>query len=302
MSKKKLDPPVVPNSWKSVNDFFVYLVFMLVVVAFFATLASGASVVPEVGLAEYSSLVTVDGALDFRPVLPGYSYQRDLVVSLNLSNEVLRGLNSKNVTVFVLVSSDTEEAPFYFSVDGRKGEKAVFQLFCIVSNERCSPTSLSSKVVEVSLTVPRNGLNSTVLVNASLTPFEAAADSGVVSSISQLEQRLGALKERLAELELLEEFSTRLDQLNASLSNARIHAAQGDEGTQQVVLTLGNDLNKLEQESEAPVSGNLFKNFSISWQALFLGVLLFVLVAVYYVYSRDNKRVDVDKFLRDVEK
>ncbi len=301
MSKKKLDPPVVPTSWKSVNNFFVYLLFMLVVVALFTVLASGVSVTPVIGIAESSSLVSVDGELDFQPVLPGYSYQRDLVVSLNLTREILRGLNSKNVTVFVMVSSDVDDSPFSFSVDGRKGGKAAFQLFCIVSNERCAPSSISSKVVEVNLVVPQGGLNRTVLVNASLAPFEAP-DLQVVSTISQLEDRLSALKQRLAELELLEEFSARLDQLNASLSNARLQASQGDAETGQVVLTLSDDISKLEGESEAPVSGNLFKNFSVSWQALFLGVLLFVLVAIYYLYTRENKRVDVDKFLRDVEK
>lgn len=301
----------------SVREFLFYL-FVMGLIVFALSNTVGASV-EQIGVktVDPNSLIVVQGSLDFEEVLPGHSYVRELTVSLNLSHNMLRGLTSENVTVFVAVASDTSNSTLFFDVDGVELRKAGFELVCVLSQGECSRASPLSQVVKVRLQAPLDGreFNEKVIVNATLVPPASSSplsqSRNVLLDTLQAQRELDQLRTKAGELNLSQQLSGQIQEIESLISQASQSAQELDLAAAQSALSAAQAqmqrLNQSTSEAQAQrVSGNVLQNFSLSQQTVELLLLVLGLFVVYLIYSKRSERkgkgFDFDKVAKNAER
>jgi len=124
---------------------------------------------------EVSNLVTVDGALDFSQLLPGYNYSTSLTVRWNVPQAALKNINAKIVPLYVRITPKSSGSWLYFEGGQRSLE---FTLSCLVEDDSCSKASALSSSFAVRISSSKDAAyphDDGIIVNASLIPFESAA-------------------------------------------------------------------------------------------------------------------------------
>ncbi len=284
-------------------------------ILFFALvfLASAANVEKvQVNSVNANSLIIVEGELDFNSVIPGYDYNKELAISLNLTDSMLEGLTSDNVTVFVRVkSSKSEKSALRFSVDGVESNGASFYLSCILTQNKCARSSPISKIVKVRLAANSEVFDEEVIINASFVPFVSTETklkaSEVISTAGEIGRELELLKQKIVQQGGLEQYAAEIQAINQSILLASEQAASYDVGN------AGNSINGAQQalnelktvternSRESSFSGNLLGNVRVSWELIFAGVIgLFVIVGFLSFRKREN--VNIDNVIKDDEK
>lgn len=301
----------------SVKEFLFYLFVMGLIVIVLSSTVGASLQRLEVKTVDPNSLIEVQGALDFEEVLPGHSYIRELTVSLNLSEGMLRGLMSENVTVFVSVASDANNSILFFDVNGVELRRAGFELVCLLSQGECSRASPLSRVVKVRLQAPLDGreFNETVIVNATLvppsssSPFSQSRD--VLLNTLEAQRQLGELRTRASELNLSEQLDRQIQEIESLISQAGQSAQEVDLAAAKRALSAAQaELQSLNQttseEQRSRVSGNILQNFSFSQQTVELLLLVLGLFVVYLIYSKHSeqkgKGFDFDRIARNAER
>ncbi len=317
----------------NISNFVLYLLIIGGVALLFSNFAAGQSFedvkTRDVNALIPTSYVNVDGNVDFSTVLPGYSYSRDLVVSLNLPQAALNGLKSSNVTVFVKLSTLKGDASaISFEVDGQQSKFLRFSLICIVRNSTCVEGSVLIKGVKVLFAAPSSGYPyvDQVAVNSSLevVPLNEVEEkaSQILAQVAQVEKKLSEVKNAVKVTPFvinnggnLSNFSSELDAVNNSLQEAARYAStlkisdaenalNNAQGKFQFLQKASQDsLQGSKSQQTGLFTGGIFgSEASKLWEIGLLLVFAFVVLCVYINRKERNdkkKRIDVNKFMRD---
>ncbi len=242
-----------------------------------------------------SSIVKVDGNVDFNGVLPGNWYERTILVGLSLNKSVLTGFASSNVSVFVRVASLAgEDSSLLFEVNGKTSKVARFSLVCIVQNYACSSGSILVQPVKVRLKgISSKQYRDKIIVNTSLSPIPLASievnAENLMPSVASLEDRLNALKATNPSAEVYNVLSSVADSLNL----ARQYLAELElKQARKEIVNVQKEL--LQAEKDVQNKGSSFSGLftavlpSIPW---LIGLVAFALLAfVAYVHVNKSKR------------
>ncbi len=306
------------------REFVIYLLFIGVLVVMFGNLANAEFQdvkTTDVAASLTTSLISIDGDLNFDKVLPGYQYERNISISFALPPSGISDLSSvsSNVTAFVKISTLLgENSSFVFS-DDKSGEltKVVrFSLTCIVVNNSCSLPSIMTKSFVVKFNAPQTGYpySDKVIVNASLQPI--AFDSleqqfqNVSLTVNALTARIDELKKRIggSNDEFTKNISYVEQLLKETITQAGLHnfenASQSVDRSTKQLDALELQANGVKPVAPTLVTGRLLGyNFNFSWEHVLLVIFAFAVFSVYMYKKREKiKNIDYGKMIEDHKK
>ncbi len=306
------------------REFIIYVLFIGVLVFMFGNLANAEFQdvkTTDVAASLTTSLISIDGDLNFDKVLPGYQYERNISISFALPHSGISDLSSasSNVTAFVKISTLLGENSS-FAFDESKGSELTkvvrFSLTCIVVNNSCSPASITTKSFIVKFNAPQTGYpySDKVIVNASLQPivfdsFEQQFQN-VSLTIQALTARIDALKKRIggSNGHLAKNISDVEQLLKETTAQA---AAYNFENASKSIENSAKQLSLLESQTTgvktvAPTlltAHLLGYNVNFSWEHILLAVLAFGVFSVYIYKKRETiKKIDYGKMIEDSKK
>ncbi|MFH1247399.1 MAG: hypothetical protein V1644_03385 [Candidatus Micrarchaeota archaeon] len=295
------------------RDFAFYFMFIAFAVIAFSFLTNAATVERiSVKAVVPNSLIIVDGDLDFNSVLPGYSYQRELLISLNLTPEMLHGITSENVTVFVNVQSSksTSASVLFFEIDGVESRRASFVLTCVLYQGECTRSSPLSKVVKVRLIAPASEsgvFDENIIVNATLDQQASGVNlisesQKINTNVLQAMENFGKLKQQIEALGLSSNLSGKVNAVESSLGNASSFASALDVERAKIALSNAEvQLSELNQTVSKTISDRvnvahglfLGADTAIPWQPIGVFIVA-VCVLLFFLYRHKGKERNVD--------
>ncbi|MFH0713235.1 MAG: hypothetical protein V1722_01690 [Candidatus Micrarchaeota archaeon] len=307
-----------------VREFLIYLGLIgLIAIAFSSFVNASFEEVKstDVNVISPSSLVVVNGDLNFDAVLPGYNYERVLNVSLNLAPSSLNGLTANNVEVFVKVSAlKYENSSIVLESNNETGKVIRFSFNCIVVNGTCGVGSISSQIVKVKLAAPMVDYpySDKVIVNASLSniPVDVieAQSRDVLAALSVLQKQLEEVKKNIESSGKSTQLNGNISSIESLFNDAQRSAVMFDvNGANKSLSKAESDLEKLQlstNDNKSPAAnGTMFTahvlgyNLPISWEAALIVLLAIALVSVYIHHASDGKKRkhDINKFMKDAE-
>ncbi len=306
------------------REFVIYVLFIGVLVVMFGNLANAELQdvkTTDVAASLTTSLISIDGDLNFDKVLPGYQYERNISISFALPPSGISDLSSvsSNVTAFVKISTLLGENSSFVFHDDKSGEltKVVrFSLTCIVVNNSCSSPSIMTKSFVVKLNAPQTGYpySDKVIVNASLQPI--AFDSleqqfqNVSLTVDALTARIDELKKRIGGSN--DEFTKNISHieqlLKETITQAGLHnfenASQSVDRSTKQLDALELQANGVKPVAPTLVTGRLLGyNVNFSWEHVLLVLFAFAVFSVYMYKKREKiKNIDYGKMIEDHKK
>ncbi len=302
----------------NLREFLIYLALIGAVVIFFTNFANALEQVEtrDINIVSLNSLISVQGDVNFSSFLPGYNYERQLNVSLNLPSSALRGLSNDNVTVFVRMSSSKfENTSLLFDFDGHQAKVVRFELNCKVENDICSANSTLSKLVTVTLSVPanQNTYADNLVINASLQQFSfdplEQESVQILSETSALQVQLDQLRKNIAGLGNAK-LAANLSELEQLIANTTNYANLLDVNNARTSLNASRDklteLQSVSQPTKIPpsITGHLLgQKFTFSIESILFILLLLAGFSVYLYHKHKSKRrpLDVNGFMKQVD-
>jgi len=111
-------------------------------------------------------------------LIPNYEYKYPIIITLSLSNDSLKNINSNNVTIYVKAIIETNDGEVYFKDGQNKLNTSFLTLTCNIdisnSEYMCSKNSVSSRELEVYIlsNSSKKNISAEISFYTSSTPFE----------------------------------------------------------------------------------------------------------------------------------
>jgi hypothetical protein len=298
--------------------FFCFGLFLALLTVFAGAVASENHEI-TITVSEAQQLVRVVGDFNYSEILPGFDYERPIVVEWNVPDNALQAQAPNGITIYGRISTTAKNGDAWISFkrspDSRARKSLSFKLYCNVQGGQCSTNSKLSENFLIVLNKPANALEEhyeQVLVNASLSPLPLTEEEKKASALSD---EIAVTAAEAAQLD--NESAAFASEVNGALDTARNALKLDDyefaevelKRAQSKLLEAQQQMQDRKREEEARKAEQekndwLTGLFAAGKSEVYLAAALLVIAAfaTYYFYARNKEKGSLDDVVLEAEK
>ncbi|VVC72065.1 Uncharacterised protein [uncultured archaeon] len=229
-------------------------------------------------------LISVSTNINTTNLLPGFEYNYSVMVKWAVPKSALRGINAREVTVYVNVKPAPESRQFYFKDGGINESEHFTALKCVIENNSCSAgsTLTESFPIYYRLDPASNRTSDRILVTGSVVPI---ADEAIVNETNELLTELFSEPGRLNPI------------LEVKLDTAKEKADEGNyDYALRLISEIFNEMGGVGPESSpTPVPASQTSNSTGSLLIGALAGLVVILLVLLLLKRRGRRRGGFDR-------